>query len=166
MRVNREKGGFTIIEVVLAMFILLIGMTTIIGLLSFGAALSRTADLRSQAANAIEAVLADLEESLFPLVIVDGVEIAGEPEDIEKRQVPGFPQLVYSATAVPNPSQTDLALGPVEYRVDVEISWSTKGATRFRRFTTLLLREVPFGERLRRKFVEGLQPKAPEEVET
>jgi type II secretory pathway pseudopilin PulG len=160
------EGGFTIIEVVLAMFILLIGMTTIIGLLSFGAALSRTASLRSQAANAIEAVLADLEETLFPLVLVDGVEVAGEPADIEKRPVLGFPELVYSATAVPNPARTDLSLGPVEYRVDVEISWSTKGATRFRRFTTILLREVPFGERLRRKFVEGLKPEAPEEVET
>ena len=171
MRVNTHqqrggKSGFTIIEVVLAMFILLLGMTTIIGLLSFGAALSRTASLRSQAANSIEAVVADLEESLFPLVLVDGFEVAGEPEDIEQRQVPGYPGLLYSATVTPNPSQTDPALGPVEYRVDVEISWSTKGATRFRRFTTILLREVPFGERLRRKFVEGLKPEAPEEAET
>jgi len=153
-----ERGGFTIIEVVLAMFILLIGMTTIIGLLSFGAALSRTASLRSQAANAIEAVLADLEESLFPLVLVDGNEVAGEPVNIERRPVPGSPELVYSATAVVNPDQADGALGPVEYRVDVEISWSTQGAKRFRRFSTILLREVPFGERLRRKFVEERKP--------
>ena len=37
MRPSRKNAGFTIVEVVLAMFILLIGMTTIIGLLSFGA---------------------------------------------------------------------------------------------------------------------------------
>jgi hypothetical protein len=32
--------------------------------------------------------------------------------------------------------------------------WTTAGAGRERRFTLLLLREVPFGERLRREFVE------------
>lgn len=160
-----SRSGFTIVEVVLAMFILLIGMSTILGLLSFGAALSRTASLRSQAANAVEAVVADLEESLFPLVLVDGFEVAGEPQDIERRPVPGSPGLVYSATAEPNPGQED-AVGPQEYRVDVEISWSTQGATRSRRFTTLLLREVPFGERLRQKFVEGLEPETVEDAQT
>lgn len=166
LRHKGDRGGFTIIEVVLAMFILLIGMTTILGLLSFGAALSRTASLRSQAANAIEAVLADLEENLFPLVEVDGLAVAGEPADVERRPVPGFPGLVYSASAVPDPEHDASSIGPLEYRVDVEISWSTAGAKQSRRFTTLLLREVPFGERLRRRFVEGIEPEPREENET
>lgn len=163
---GNRSGGFTIIEVVLAMFILLIGMTTILGLLSFGAALSRTASLRSQAANAIEAVLADLEENLFPLTVVDDLAVAGEPTDIERRPVPGLPGLVYSARAVPDPEHDGGSVGPLEYRVDVEISWSTAGAKQSRRFTTLLLREVPFGERLRRRFVEGIEPETPQQTET
>ena len=149
----RSRRGFTLIEVVLAMFVLLIGMTTILGLLSFGAALSRTATLRAGAANAIEAVIADLEETLFPLEVgPDGLETAGEPRAIEKRPVPGHPGLVYSASATVNPDD------PLEYRVDVEITWSASGAQRSRKFTTLLLREVPFGERLRSRFVEGIVP--------
>ncbi len=32
----RANAGFTVIEVVLAMFLLLVGMTSILGLLSFG----------------------------------------------------------------------------------------------------------------------------------
>ena len=55
MITRNKEGGFTIIEVVLAMGILLIGMTTILGLLSYGAALSRTASLRAQAARAADA---------------------------------------------------------------------------------------------------------------
>ena len=35
---TRARTGFTLVEVVLAMFVLLIGMTTILGLLGFGAA--------------------------------------------------------------------------------------------------------------------------------
>ena len=77
--IGGERGGFTLVEVVLAMFILLLGMSTILGLLSFGAAMAKTAALRTGAANSIEAVLADLEENLFPLVLVDGEEVAGEP---------------------------------------------------------------------------------------
>ena len=154
---TRRRGGFTIVEVVLAMAVLLIGMTTILGLLAFGAALSRTAALRSGAANAIEAVMADLEEGLFPLVVGQGgAAVAGEPRSIENRPVPGHPGLVFSAQATPHPDQD--ATGPLEYRVDVEISWALAGAKRSRKFTTLLLREVPFGERLRRRFVEGLEP--------
>jgi hypothetical protein len=150
-----ERAGFTIVEVVLAMALLLIGMTTILGLLSFGAAMARTAQLRSGSANAIEAVLADLEEGLFPLVVDgDGREVAGEPAPVVDRPVPGHPGLVYSAEAVPDPD-AGAAGGPLEYRVDVEISWAVAGAKRSRTFTALLVREVPFGERMRRRFVEG-----------
>jgi hypothetical protein len=56
---------------------------------------------------------------------------------------------VYSATARPNPARPD------EYRVDVDMSWKSEGVQREKRFTTILLREIPFGERLRRQFVEG-----------
>ncbi len=151
------RGGFTLIEVVLAMFILLLGMSSILGMLSFGAAMSRTATLRSGAATSIEAVVADLEEHLFPLVLVNDLEVAGEPTDLVDRPVPGHPGLVYSATATPNPD--DPRPVPLEYRVDVEIAWSSSNRKRSRTFTTLLLREVPFGARLRQRFVEGVTPK-------
>lgn len=146
-------AGFTLLEVVLAMFVLLIGMTSILGLLSFGAALARTAALRSGAAGSIEAVVTDLEESLFPLELdALGDEVAGEPRDVTERAVPGVPGLVYSTTSTPNPAN------PLEYRVDVELRWAAGGTTRSKRFTALLLREVPFGERLRLRVVEGRSP--------
>lgn len=153
-----DRRGFTLVEVVLAMMILLIGMTTIIGLLSFGAAMSKTATLRTHAANSVEAVLLDLEEHLFPLVLVDGVEVAGEPTEIVDRAVPGYPALTYTAVATPDPDELGGPGPPLEYRVDVELSWSSQGARQKKSFTTILLREVPFGERLRQRFVEQLEP--------
>jgi prepilin-type N-terminal cleavage/methylation domain-containing protein len=147
------RAGFTLIEVVLAMFVLLIGMTSILGLLGFGAALARTSGLRSGAANAIEAVVTDLEETLFPLELdPDGEETAGEPRDVSERELPGYPGLVYSTRSAPNPEN------PLEYRVEVEIQWAVGGTTRSKRFTILLLREVPFGERLRARLIEGRKP--------
>lgn len=144
-RTMHRRAGFTILEVIVAMGIFLFGMTAILGLLTFGAALSRSAQLRTNSSAAVQAVTADLEETFFPLV--DGE--AGEPAKIEKRELGGLQGIVYSATPFQNPDR------PLEYRVDVELSWKSGGVQRETRFTTILLREVPFGERLRRRFVEG-----------
>ncbi len=143
---SSRQAGFTILEVVLAMGILVLAMTSLLGLFTFGAALTRTAALRTAAATAIEAVIADLEESLFPLEDDGSV---GDPRAIVDRPVPGARGVVYSATARMNPDDPD------EFAVDVRASWEASGVRRERSFTTLLLREVPFGERLRRRFIQA-----------
>jgi len=160
MRRTSTRSGFTILEVVLALSILLIGMTTVLGLLSFGAALAHTAEQRTSAALAIESVIADLEENLFPLEVVEGVEVVGDPVPIVDREIPGARGgLVYSATASPAPGgDSDLPDAvPLEYRVDVEVTWTAGGVRRSTTFRTLLPRQVPFGERLRRRFVQGAE---------
>lgn len=141
---DRKRGGFTIIEVLLAMGVLLLGMTAVLGLLTFGAALSRTAQLRTSSAALAEAVVADLEETLFP--VQDGALL--EPKPIKERALGGLEDIVYSATARQNPRNA------LEYRVDVDMTWKSAGIQREKRFTTLLLREIPFGERLRKRLVE------------
>lgn len=147
--------GFTILEVVLAMGIMVLGMSALLSLLTFGAALTRAASLRTTAATAIEAVVTDLEESLFPLEPDGSV---GEPRPIVERPVPGARGVVYSARTEVNPDE------PLEYLVDVEVSWDSSGVRRVRTFQTLLLREVPFGERMRRRFVEQRPAQLPGEV--
>lgn len=158
-----RRAGLTLVEVILAMGLLLLGMTSVLGLLSFGAALARTGELRAQAAAASAAVVADLEETLFPLERdpVTGELLVGEPRDVVDRPVPGQPGLVYSASARVDPraeARRGPAPTPDRYRVDVELRWSSGGRARTRQFTTLLLREVPFGERMRRLFVSGDVP--------
>ena len=156
-----RRAGFTIVEVVLAMGILLLGMTSILGMLSFGAALSRTAQLRASSAAAAEAVVADLEETLFGLFLdpATGDLVVGAPRDVVDRPVPGHPGILYSAVATPvDPGSGGLNDDARRYRVDVSMRWITGGQTRSREFTTLLLREVPFGERMRRLFVSGQTP--------
>ncbi len=149
-----SRAGFTIIEVLVALAILLFGMTAVLGMLTFGAALTRTALLRTSAASASHAVVADLEETLFPMVgglqeAEAGVGEAGPPVEVKERSLPGMPDLVYSAHARENPKR------PLEYRVDVEMSWKSAGVRREMSFSTLLVREIPFGERLRQRFVEN-----------
>jgi len=142
---SHARSGFTILEIILAMGILLFGMVAVLGLLTLGGALTRGALLRTEAASATAAVVADLEERLFPLG-PDGE--LGEPGTIRERALAGT-GVVYDAVATQNPAR------PHEYRVDVELSWQAGGVRRERRFSTILLKELPFGERLRRQFVEG-----------
>lgn len=158
-----KRSGFTLLEVVLAMGLLMVGMSVILTLLTFGAGLSRESEKRADAAAAVRAVVADLEESLFPLS-AEGV--IGEPVPITDRPLPGYPGLTYSATATVNPDRAGdvplmetpgiaLRAGPIEYRVDISINWLAGGATQTRQFSALLPREVPFGTRMRRLFVDS-----------
>lgn len=148
MRASR-RAGFTIIEVLVALAILVFGMAAILGMLTFGAGLTRTALLRTSAAAASQAVVADLEETLFPpntggAAGADAEGEAGAPVEVKDRVLPSMPDVVYSAQAEENPAR------PLEYRVDVEMSWKSAGIRRATSFSTILVREVPFGERLRR----------------
>ncbi len=140
MKRAKRNGGFTILEVILGMGILLIGMTAIIGLLTFGAALTHASQMRTAAANVSEAILADLDESLFELEEDGSV---GEPQDFEDRPLPGFEGVTYSVKTQANPDEPD------EYRVDVAMKWESGGVLRSQEFSTLMTREVPFGERMR-----------------
>ena len=151
-----RNAGFTLIEVMLAMFILLLGMSSLLGLLTFGAALSRSANLRTASAGSVEKIVADLEETLFPLVLVNGLEVAGEPLEVKDREVPGAPGLLYSATAEPIPD--DRHSPPLEYLVEIMMNWSVSGTPRSSTFTIIMLREVPFGARMRQLFVEHIKP--------
>lgn len=157
---NSRSSGFTILEVLVAMGILLVGMSAILGLLSFGASMTRNAALKSAGASAVEAVVADLEESFFPLVRDEatGEVRVGAPVAIENRPVPGHEGLHYWARGSGDPSDRVTPGGPLRWRVDVEIRWTTAGRVKSRTFTTLLLRQVPFGERLRRELIEGASP--------
>ena len=160
---HSKRAGFTIIEVILAMGVMMIGMSVILTLMTFGAGLSRDAELRAESAGVARAVVADLEETLFPLG-EDGV--VGEPLEVVDRPLAGYPDLVYSAHATLNPDRADeldlaavpgmiLERGPLEYRVDVSLAWRSRGESRRRTFSVLLTREIPFGARLRRLFVDS-----------
>lgn len=143
--VRTKRAGFTILEVLVAMAILLVGMTAVLGLLTFGAALTRTAQLRMEGASAVEAVIADLEESFFPL---DEQGVLQDPQEITARPLGVLDGLVYTAKPTRNPERA------TQWRVDVEVSWLSAGVRRDKRFTTLLVQELPFGERLRRRLAQ------------
>lgn len=153
-----ERAGFTLIEVMLAAGLLVVGMSMILGVFNFGSAMSRTAELRSLASGTVEAVMHDLGETLFPLLEDGNV---GAPLPIADRPVPGRPGVVYSVTAkghLPSvdPDETGLGAGlPREYIVEIQVRWQTSGVKKSETWSTIMLREVPFGARMRKLLGSG-----------
>ncbi|MFT6110985.1 MAG: hypothetical protein ACJA2W_003914 [Planctomycetota bacterium] len=157
--VRRGRAGFTLIEVLLAAGLLVAGMSMILGVFNFGSAMSRTAELRSLASGTVEAIMHDLEETLF-LVNDDGT--IGEPRAIQDRPVPGREGVVYSVTTIANlksidPEEAGLGAGlPMEFVVEVSVQWQSSGVKRTESWTTIMLRELPFGARMRRLVGTGV----------
>lgn len=165
-RTAHTTRGFTLIEVVIAASLFVLGMSMILGVFNYGSALTRTAELRAIGAEAVDAIALDLEENLFPLNADGSV---GEPVEFEGREVPGRPGLTYGVTARANPDSVEALPGdaeplPTEYLVEVRVDWRSGGVERSAEWTTILLREVPFGARMRR-ILSGAEPAAgPEQL--
>ncbi len=145
MRMSRrhktKNAGFTLVEVMTAMGILVAGMSTILGLLSFGLSLHRSSGERGKASLAAESVIAEIRQNAF---LPEKGKEAKAPETIREREIPAYPGLSYSATFRENPQ----LLG--EYLVEVQISWKEKGKTRSTVFRTVMLQEIPYEQRLKR----------------
>ncbi|HPF14867.1 MAG: prepilin-type N-terminal cleavage/methylation domain-containing protein [Planctomycetes bacterium] len=153
---QNSRGGFTLIEVMLAVGLLTLGMTAVLGLFTFGAALSQAAVLKTQSAHLVEAITQELPGRLFPLG-PDGIPAL--PEDLRDLPVPGDERLHYHATATPidgGPLAEDG--GPLEFLVRVEVFFTQQGVRKAHTFQTRLLREQTFAERLRRRLDRPQRP--------
>jgi hypothetical protein len=160
---RRGRRGLTILEVVLAMSILALGMAAVLSIFTSAAGLGTTARQRAEASAALEYVVGEVHERLFPLT-EDGS--AGEPATVVRAPVPGHAPLTYSVSAVSLGSPS--AVLPPLYRVDVVIHWTERGRERGLEHRMLVPRSVSMGDRLRRQIyqVEALEPYLPPESES
>lgn len=149
----RPRAGLTILEVVLAMAILAMGLTAIISIFTSAASLGVSARQRANAAAALEYVVADVRERLFP-VDEDGNVV--EPARVDRAPVPGFEGLTYSLESQPVLVHEQPGLAPL-YRVDVTVHWSSQGRALGLEHAVLVPGAVSLGERLRREFF-GIRP--------
>lgn len=153
LTLRAPRAGLTILEVVLAMGILALGMAAIISIFTSAASLGVSARQRAEAAAALEYVVADVSERLFPLDEDGGVL---EPAQVERAPIPGFERLTFSARARLAALPPGPGLPPL-YRVDITIHWSEQGRARALEHATLLPGAVSLSERLRRELY-GIEP--------
>lgn len=146
------RAGFTLIEIVLAAGLLAIGLSALIGLFSFGANLVTGARLQTQAAQALESLVADLPGRLFPLSPEGQV---GPPQVLKDQPVPGYPRLRFDALPSPTPVSASDYPGPPLWSVEVTVAWKSRGQGRGLSARILLPQSLPLAERLRRAVTQA-----------
>ncbi len=106
--------GFTLVEMLAALGILLFGVTALVGALSSSMAGRRTSEAKLQMSAIADQVVLRLQQE----AIVDDPE-TGLPRFVPQQAQPvqGFPGMTWSATAVVDPVRPDLWL------VQIDVSW-------------------------------------------
>ena len=136
----RAMGGFTLVEMMVAMGILIMGVTSLIGLLTVAVSTRYRAELRSRAVLIAEQVLHHIEETV--LAGDDDPDLA--LSQVVMESVNGFPGMRYTVEFVMDEDYPELVLA------QVRVGWRVQGSELEQVFMRLLPREQPFRARVLR----------------
>jgi prepilin-type N-terminal cleavage/methylation domain-containing protein len=137
-------GGFTLIEMLAALGILLVGITALIGALSSSVAQRRTTDARLEAQALCEHAILRIQEECVRRRADGESDLDLEIATLPDQQAPGFPGMTWSATAVLDEARPDIWL------VRLKVRWLEEGEDVFEEFLRVLPRQLPLGQRVRR----------------
>ena len=131
---NRRAGGFTLIEIMVALGIMAIGVTSALSLFAGATALHKRALDKMNSAFMADTVLSEVGDRLMTSTAADlGNSSAGV--------VPGFPGYEYKVTYTP------LDDADQEWFLECEITWNVKGIKQIEKFQTIQIKHVSYKER-------------------
>jgi prepilin-type N-terminal cleavage/methylation domain-containing protein len=144
-------AGFTLIELMVALGILLFGVSAILGVLGVGVQTRRSAEQRHRAVQVVGGIVHDLEQSLF-----DGRtrgDAGGLPalDPITITDVGGHTGLLARVTFTTDPEHPELVLA----RIDV--SWTEQGEAQAQTFERILRWQESYPSRVARLRAESAQ---------
>jgi prepilin-type N-terminal cleavage/methylation domain-containing protein len=137
-------GGFTLIEMMVALAILLVGVSALMSALTSGVDLRRSSDARLEASM--------LAEEAFRRVQTESMRRKPDGQSaldlgvmpFTDQETPGFPGMHWSAVFVDEPTRPDIVL------VRIEVKWQEKGDEVEQDFQRVLTRSEPMGVRVAR----------------
>lgn len=138
----RARAGFTLTEMLVAIGILLFGVTTLLGVLGVGLQTRRSAEQRQRGNALIGHVLHDLEQRLFQDAAADPQQSPDAPAPLAVDAVPGHDGVRYTATFAVDPAEPDLVL------CKIAVLWQEQGATMVEEYKRILVRREPFPSRV------------------
>lgn len=124
------EGGFTLIEVMAAIFIFLIGVVGVLGLLAAGTRLHQESQRLIVSNDVAEEVLLLAQRELSERTLAAGEAL---PESPPPHPVPSRPEMLFSWKVVPAPDQG-------LYLLRVELGWIEQGKARTTSFERILPR--------------------------
>ena len=131
---NKTTGGFTLVEILVALFVMLVGISSAFALFAAATALHKRATDQTSAAVIAESIFSQVQSELTA-----GVELS----KIRKgNYMPkGYEEYKYDLEIV--------AVDDYENEVFVKLTviWRKRGMGRKQEFSTILIRHMPFRER-------------------
>lgn len=140
-----SERGFTLLELLVAMGILVFGATTLIGALSVGVGTRRGTEMRARAVLVADQVLHDLEQRVLgqhPLPPDWQTAAELEMPAEASTTLDGFPGMRYSVEFTTSSERPDIVLATVR------IAWRDQGEDQGQEFKRLMLRSVPLTQRV------------------
>lgn len=141
--------GFTLVEMLIAIAILVIGVTSLIGFMGLGVSTRATSEMRGRAIYAVDWVLEDVRTHVLPQQLAaaagaDDPEAALEIPQTTYDTIPGYPGLSAVVTPRRDPTLPGLAL------LEIRIGWHEQGSEVHQTFRRVISEEAPFPARVGR----------------
>ena len=141
-RSTERSGGFTLVEMMLAIGILVVGAASLIGVFGVGVATRAAAERRERAVQLADQVLYEIEQRVLGPRGPDGEWPSLEPIQVDSPD--DYPALRYRVEFVTDESVPDLVLARIR------VGWSEQGRPAFTTFQRVLRRAEPFPRRVSR----------------
>lgn len=141
-----DQGGFTLAEMLVALAILLFGLTAIAGSMMMGISTRRGTEMRFQAVHMVDHVYRYLQEEYFLQHDPDSGPIPSIGRDLEREATPveirGYPGMKYTVEFIEDPKHPQVVLARVR------ILWREQGERVAEKFERIMIREKPFSHRI------------------
>lgn len=134
----RAQAGFTLTEMLVALSILIFGLTALAGSMTVGVSQRRGIEMQLRSVNMIDFIVRDLRESYLQAHDPDG----GPLPNIDRAEMTDFPGMMYRVKFVADPDHPRVVLARVY------ISWLDQGERVAEEFQRVLIREKPFFQRI------------------
>jgi prepilin-type N-terminal cleavage/methylation domain-containing protein len=126
-----SNSGFTLIEILVALFVMLIGLSSAFTLFAAATAMHKRATDQSMVAIMADSIFSEVESKL-----TSGVELSRISRS--DARFPRYEGYRYDLLLVPMDDNED------EVYMRLSIRWKTQGKERSQVFSTILIRHIPF----------------------
>ncbi len=135
---TRSQGGFTLVEMMLAMAILVFAVTALAGSLLTGVSMRRGSEMRFRATALVDYVIQEIEEEVFARSQDPSEPLAG----FAHVDPPGYPGMTYTVEFIEDLERPGVVLAKIK------VSWRDQGEFIGETFRRILLRGAPFSRRV------------------
>jgi prepilin-type N-terminal cleavage/methylation domain-containing protein len=136
--------GFTLVEMMAALAILLFGITALLGAMSSSVAQRRSTDAMLEAQALCDHALLRLQQEAVRRKAGASTDLELELVPLQDQTSPGFPGMTWSGKAIEDENRPDVWL------IELEFRWLESGEGRLAEFKRILPKQLPLRDRVLR----------------